>query len=214
MCRHKGAAGVNCPFQLGGPGFLNGLLDLTVRLFAAAWLGHAQQKRTRKPVVPLIRSADTRAVQCEIPPKVLEARAKLGWNDASGSVGQFAGPVVLQSLGTHSDNAESVPADYEPSVWLNKLSMRTEAGEVLKRRRLNGPWFPDNDSAARTRGSADLALSVASNPVRAKNAVKQFESLMFNSGTVATKDSLFTLWSKLCQALGFCPLPLSRESNH
>ena len=176
-----------------------------------AWA--CSQKRTRKPVVPLIRSADTRAVQCEIFPKVLEARAKLGWNDASGSVGQFAGPVVLQSLGTHSDNAESVPADYEPSVWLNKLSMRTEAGEVLKRRRLNGPWFPDNDSAARTRGSADLALSVASNPVRAKNAVKQFESLMFNSGTVATKDSLFTLWSKLCQALGFCPLPFSRVDH-
>ena len=29
---------------------------------------------------------------------------------------------------------------------------------------------------------------------------------------MATKDSLFTLWSKLCQALGFCPLLLSRES--
>jgi hypothetical protein len=135
-----------------------------------AWA--CSQKRTRKPVVPLIRSADTRAVQCEIPPKVLEARAKLGWNDASGSVSQLAGTVVLQSLGTHSGNAESVRADYEPSVWLNKLFMRTEAGEVLKRRRLNGPWFPDSDSAGRMRESAEFALAVASNPVKTKNAMK------------------------------------------
>ena len=129
------------------------------------------------------------------------------------AVGRPGGPGGLQSLGSFSyDRTGSGRAGYEPSDWLNSLSMKTEAGEVIKRRRTNGPWFPEGDNAGRTRGSAELALSVAANPVRAKNALKQFESLMFNSGTVATKDSLFALWTKLCQALGFSSLPLSRES--
>jgi hypothetical protein len=69
--------------------------------------------------------------------------------------------------------------------------MRIEAREVLMRRQLHGPWFPDSYNADRTKRSAELALSVTSNPIRNKNIVKQFEFLIFNSGKVATKKCLF-----------------------
>jgi hypothetical protein len=62
--------------------------------------------------------------------------------------------------------------------------MRIEAREVLMRRQLHGPWFPDSYNADRTKRSAELALSVTSNPIRNK-------FLIFNSGKVATKKCLF-----------------------
>ena len=74
---------------------------------------------------------------------------------------------------------------------MRNLSMKIEAREVFMRRQQTGPWFPDNYNADRTKRSAELTLSVVTNPVRTKNAVKQFESLIFNSGTVATKNYLF-----------------------
>lgn len=42
--------------------------------------------------------------------------------------------------------------------------MCTEAGEVLKRRQINGPWFQEHQSDSRLRGQSGLALATASNP--------------------------------------------------
>ena len=97
-------------------------------------------------------------------------------------------------------------------VWLDSISMCTEAGDMLKRRQVSGPWFPDDMSGNRLCSHASLAIAVASDSSRKWLAVKQFESLMFNSGTIATKEFLFSLWSKLCSALGHRPLPVTRDS--
>ena len=87
--------------------------------------------------------------------------------------------------------------------------MVTEAGEVLKRRRVGGPWVPDLSVERPTCGSSKLALDIASSFERRKRAVEQFEELVYAPGTLATKDSLFKLWVQISERCGHPSLPVT-----
>ena len=149
------------------------------------------------------------AVQDEIPPGVAKARARI--SQTSGKEPQVQNPEPSLHLDPVS-KAHSLKPLQEKIPSLSPLELVTEAGEVLVKRRANGPWMPSDDAAKRLRGSSELACQIAADRDRRSFAVKQLESLMFSSGTAATKDSLFGLWSKLCLLASFQPLPVTTES--
>ena len=90
--------------------------------------------------------------------------------------------------------------------------MTTEAGETLKRRRVGGPWIPDPSALRPQRGSSMLALDIASSAERRSLALSQFEELVYAPGTIATKDTLFRLWTQICERSGIEVLPVTCES--
>ncbi len=94
---------------------------------------------------------------------------------------------------------------------LEPLLLGTEAGEVLKPQKGNGLWFPVQTNSCHLQGSACLALDIALSPERIKLAVSQLEVLIYNSSTVASKESYFNLWTSICQALKLPSLPGDKE---
>ena len=107
-----------------------------------------------------------------------------------------------------NDNLNRVLQNALSRLLLNRVALQLHSRSTFMLTRVGlvaGPWFPDDISGNRLRGQASLAIAVASDPSRKSLPVRRFESLMFNSGTIATKESLFCLWSKLCSALGQPP---------
>lgn len=174
-----------------------------------AWVSKSRQGNCKNKVlrrsIPVPSSND-------IPPGVARARERVGWNETSVE----PEPLSLSSqvvLGSVNVNAVAVKSETSPrNPVLEPLFLRTEAGEVLKRQRVNGPWFPLQTNSGQFRGSARLALDIASSSERTDLAVNQFETLIYNSSTVASKESYFNLWTSICHALKFPPLPVTKDS--
>ena len=181
-----------------------------------AWALNSRQGKCKGKV---LRRSISISNNDDIPPGVVRAREKIGWNEDSVELKSMRAlpfkPSGLDPLGLPHRNVKSLASRMETSPGapvLEPLFLRTEAGEVLKRQRVNGPWFPSQTNHGQVRGSARLALDIALSPERTELAVNQFEVLIYNSSTVASKESYFNLWTSICQALKFPPLPVTKES--
>lgn len=171
-----------------------------------AWV---QSHRASKKCPTVRRSLDIPCVSHELPPGVVAARKRIAESEPKHQEPLARrGPDVPAEIRVPGESSIG-PLN---NAWISQLSLRTEAGEELKRRRVNGPWFPVDAPGPRMRGNAGLAVAIASDVSRKSLAVKQLETLMYNTGTLSTKESLFGLWCKLCSALGYPALPLSRDS--
>ena len=90
------------------------------------------------------------------------------------------------------------------------LLIRTEAGEVLKRRRVDSPWVAAG--ADRTRGSLKLALDIDSSNARVQRAMSHFATLTYAQSTCDAKEALFHTWRRICELRGIQTLPVTAES--
>lgn len=174
-----------------------------------AWVSKSRQGNCTSKVLRIsipVPSSD------DIPPGVVRARERVGWNETPVELKPLClSPQVV--LGRENVNAVAVKSETTPrNPVLEPLFLRTEAGEVLKRQRVNGPWFPLQTNSGQFRGSARLALDIASSSERTDLAVNQFEMLIYNSSTVASKESYFNLWTSICHALKLPPLPVTKDS--
>ena len=115
------------------------------------------------------------------------------------------GSDVRDSLDVVSAVAASNDEDAEWTVV-------TEAGEVRKKARKDAPWIQVSNVDRISRGSAELALSIARNDARSQRAIANFETLVYASGTSASKNSMFELWTKICRARGWQPLPVTCDA--
>ena len=89
------------------------------------------------------------------------------------------------------------------------LVLRTEAGEVLKRRRVDGPWLPVTSHGNRVRGTLQLALTIASSTEKTERALRHFDDLCYTKGSLESKNSLFSTWQRIAAARGHPPVPLT-----
>lgn len=68
------------------------------------------------------------------------------------------------------------------------------------------------DSSRLNRGNACLALQIASDPARKDLAMKQFGSLALSLNTQNTKESLFSLWERICKRGSLMALPVTEQN--
>lgn len=148
----------------------------------------SMHKKTRGPlVVPFTYEG---YLVDEVPPAVIAARRALGWPEkdvlskATPNDTGSAGLRMTQSSTTTP--APGTPAPGTPQPCLRGELLVTAAGEVLKRRRKNGPWQPDTTVKRPTRGSAELACRIAEDREERKLAIQQFGSLKYAPTTMDT----------------------------
>ena len=141
----------------------------------------------------------------EVPPAVLAARLALGWSLADAKKVAKVTNLPQMGMPARAEPTEEV----KPTPCLEDCRMVNQAGEVLVRKRGRGPWEPVTSCKKSARGNAEVALSIALSENQRYLAQKQFESLKFAPATSNVKDSLFSLWERICKGLGCEPLPLS-----
>lgn len=178
----------------------------------------SMHKQTRGPlVVPF--SYEGYLID-EVPPAVVAARRALGWSEKEATSagkapndrlvakggGRAACPRTPTPMTGSRTPCPGTPVPQTPQPCLDKEVLVTAAGEVLKRRRKNGPWQPETLCK---RGSAELACRIAEDAEERRLALRQFSSLKYAPTTIDTKDSLFGLWDKVCSRLRVDSLPLT-----
>ena len=138
----------------------------------------------------------------EVPPAVVLARAELAGFRSTSSAGS-SDPVADEFA-----MVNPVTGRVDDNAW----TVVTEAGEVRKKARRDGPWVQISNPERLKRGSAHLALSIARSDARSAKAIQNFEELVFADTTSAAKNSMFDLWARVCRTRGWQPIPVTCES--
>ena len=154
---------------------------------------------------PTVRPSE---IESEVPPGVMAAIVSTRGSDVRDSRDHGGLPLGgVTSTETHVVPMAAAPND-EDGEW----TVVTEAGEVRKKARKDAPWIQVSNVDRLSRGSAELALSIARNDARSQRAIANFETLVYASGTSASKNSMFELWTKICRARGWQPLPVTCDA--
>ena len=97
-------------------------------------------------------------------------------------------------------------------------SLRSLAGEQLLRKRRDAPLLSDMArETKRTRPCVALAVHhIASNDdlMAQAQAVSNYHSLVYATGSLTAKDSHLALQMKLCHVRGLQPFPMTCEKIH
>lgn len=148
----------------------------------------------------------------DIPPGVAAARQQLGLEPevVPRASGVALGPSVCSKV-------TPVPGTPAPSTPGSKRAwevqyLTTEAGEVWKRSRRDGPWEPAAAPHRLDRGSSRLALSIAGSRERTQQASSHFTELVYAPSTNNVKEALWNLWTRVAEQTGANSLPLTPES--
>ena len=141
----------------------------------------------------------------QLPPRVAQARAELGWDheniivvaDTAQVEAGAAGPGIGGLVGMGN------PGSGEP-VLLD--------ADRLVRRRQGGPLQPDPaEEQTRPRPSLKRALEIANSPELVHRARLGYQQLSYAAGTIDTKNSLFRAWCEILGQHDLAPVPLTIE---
>ncbi len=91
----------------------------------------------------------------------------------------------------------------------DKAKVKVEQEQLLRKRK-GGPVI-SSFRGSKERGSSAAALEIAKNSELFDVAIENFEQLTYAAGVKESKNAKFSLWSQLCEARGFAPLPLTAD---